>query len=72
MSKAYDATITRESPFGMFFITPISEAARKWVEDNVSTEPYQWVGEAFVLDDSRMAYDIYQGMLAEGFAVDAN
>ena len=41
-------------------LTPISEEARAWVAENVSLEPWQWVGDAFACEP-RMVEDLLEG-----------
>jgi hypothetical protein len=31
-------------------IRPVTDAAKQWVEDNVETEAWQWLGDAFGVD----------------------
>lgn len=62
-----DATVSRDG--GIYMFTPLSDGAKTWVQDNVHTDPWQWTGPSFVLDDGRLAYELYRGMLDAGFAV---
>lgn len=31
-------------------IRPVTPAAKGWIEDNVETEPWQWLGDSFGCD----------------------
>ena len=55
-----DVTIRRDG--GLFLFEPQTEAARRWVSENVVIESYQWVGTAFALDDMRMAMELAESM----------
>ena len=41
-------------------ITPISEEAREWVSENVSLEPWQWLGGGFSCEP-RMVEGLLEG-----------
>jgi hypothetical protein len=41
-------------------IAPVSEAARDWIDENVASEPWQWLGGALCVDHR------YAGNLIEG------
>jgi hypothetical protein len=49
-------------------IKPVSEAARTWVDENVASEPWQWLGDALCLD-ARCARDLLSAIAAEGFEI---
>jgi hypothetical protein len=49
-------------------ITPISEAARLWVDENVVSEPWQWRG-AGICVEVRLARDLIDEIAAEGFEI---
>ena len=49
-------------------IKPVSEAARAWVEENVVSEPWQWLGGALCVD-IRCARTLIDEMAAEGFDI---
>ena len=50
-------------------ITPMSEAARAWVNENLQTEPWQWLGGSLCVD-WRMAEPIFAALNEVGFTVE--
>jgi hypothetical protein len=64
----YDASFTKEGP-GLYTLRPITWRAKRWVTQNVDTEPWQWREGAFLLDDTRLAKEIFDAMILEGFIV---
>lgn len=54
-----------------FMVTPVSEAAKAWVEENVALEGWQWMGAAFAVDQHYI-----EGLVAlmqeAGFDVDTS
>ncbi len=46
-------------------ITPMTPAARAWIDENCRTEPWQWLGPTLNVD-CRYAADILQGMVDDG------
>ena len=53
----------------IFMVRPVSDAGKQWIDDNVPTEPWQWVEEAFSVGH-RYITDIIDGMLADGIVVE--
>jgi len=49
-------------------IKPVSGAARSWVDENVVSEPWQWLGGALCVD-IRGARDLIDEIAAEGFEI---
>ncbi len=49
-------------------ITPMTRAAREWLEDNCQTEPWQWLGVTLGVEH-RYAGDIIEGLQEAGFTV---
>jgi hypothetical protein len=47
-------------------IMPISQAALKWIDENVVCEPWQWLGGALCVD-RRYARDLTDEIAATGF-----
>jgi hypothetical protein len=62
MSKQVNFMVSDEGT--VVFITPISETARQWVDENLSLEPWQWLGEGFGIEH-RYADEIIQAMAEE-------
>jgi len=50
----------------MYLVTPKSQQAKEWVEENVGLEPWQWLGDSFSVDHHYIE-DLEQGMLEAGF-----
>ena len=48
--------------------TPLTAAARAWVDENVPLEPWQWLGESFGVD-RRFADDMTQYMQDDGLQI---
>jgi hypothetical protein len=46
-------------------ITPMTQAARDWLDENCQTEPWQWLGATLNVD-TRLAGDILEGMSEAG------
>lgn len=44
---------------------PVSEAGKAFIEENVESESWQWLGDALVVDH-RYAEPLIQGMLDDG------
>jgi hypothetical protein len=52
----------------IFLIRPLNEAARRWLDENVVSEPWQWVGDALCVE-ARFARDLLIEIEQAGFAV---
>ena len=52
----------------MYLVTPKSQRAKEWVEENVGLEPWQWLGDSFSVDHHYIQ-DLEQGMLDAGFTI---
>jgi hypothetical protein len=52
----------------IFTIAPVSEAARQWLDENVASEPWQWLGDALCVDH-RCARDLIDQIADDGFDV---
>lgn len=50
---------------------PVTQAAKDWVEENVHTEGWQWMGSVFAVDH-RFVQDLIDGMVAAGLDVDCS
>jgi hypothetical protein len=46
----------------------VSEAARSWVDENVASEPWQWLGDALCVDIC-CARNLIDEIAAEGFEI---
>ena len=62
-----DIIIKREG-YSMVLLSPQSDAAREWIDENLQTEGWQWLGGSLALD-GRCAPPIVDGMLAAGLEV---
>ena len=49
-------------------IVPLTEAAVKWIDENVVSEPWQWLGGALCVD-RRCARDLTDVIAAAGFGL---
>ena len=52
----------------IFLIRPLNEAARQWLDENVVSEPWQWVQGALCVD-ARLARDLVTEITEAGFTV---
>jgi len=50
----------------ILLIEPLSEAAREWLDDNVVSEPWQWLGGA-LCTDHRIGGNLVAEIAAAGF-----
>lgn len=46
-------------------VTPLTDEARQWVDDNVYTEPWQWMGGGFACEP-RMVEALLEGIEVDG------
>jgi hypothetical protein len=49
-------------------VLPLTEQASQWVDDNVQSEGWQWLGKILWVDH-RMVDALIDGMIAAGFAL---
>lgn len=63
-----DVEVTDQGTIVVF--TLLSKRARKWVQENVETEPWQWLGDISFSVDHRMSMSLVAGFVAEGMQVD--
>lgn len=50
-------------------IQPLTQAAKDWLQDNVESEPWQWLGSNLVVDH-RFADGLLRGMTGDGLDVE--
>jgi hypothetical protein len=68
MTKKTNFLITDEGT--VVLITPVSNEARQWVDENLSIEPWQWLGDGFGVEH-RYASDILEAISEEMGGVEA-
>lgn len=56
-----------ENHSSIFLLTPNSEAATEWVDDNIDSEAMRW-GNAVVVEH-RYIRDIVDGLIEDGFTI---
>jgi len=61
-----DVSIRNEGTVWVF--NPLTPAAKEWFDENVHTEPYQWLGTSLVVDHG-LAAGLVQGILDAGLEV---
>lgn len=66
-SKNPDVTVWPDGSITL--LTFKSQTARDWVDQNVHTEPYMWLGRSLAVD-SNYVKDIITGMIDDGLVVD--
>jgi hypothetical protein len=47
---------------GMFFFTPLTNRALRWIDKHVSLEPWQWIGGAFAVEGRECAQPLMAAM----------
>ena len=52
----------------IFLIRPLNEAARQWLDENVVSEPWQWVQGALCVD-ARFARELVAEITDAGFEI---
>jgi hypothetical protein len=52
----------------IFLIRPLNEAARQWLDENVVSEPWQWVEDALCVE-TRFARDLVLEIVEAGFEI---
>jgi hypothetical protein len=50
-------------------ITPVTEAARQWIAENVQAEAWQWLGRSLTVE-TRFLGPLVEGMINDGLSVD--
>ncbi len=53
----------------MYLIKPKTEAAKNWIDENVKTEPWQWLAGNLAVDH-HFIEDLELGMLDAGLTTD--
>lgn len=53
----------------MVLITPDSDADQEWLDENLETEGWQWLGKSLAVDQ-RFAEDLIEGMILDGVTVE--
>jgi len=66
MTPTVDVRI--ESHGSIVVVQPMTPAARTWLDANVSSEPWQWMGDGLCVD-WRYATELAAGMMADGLSV---
>lgn len=52
----------------VFTFEPVTDAARRWVDENVNPEAWRWLGSRFCVDP-RFAFDLVVDMQRDGLVV---
>jgi hypothetical protein len=66
MAKVADVVVRNHGTVVLFELR--SPAAREWVDENVQTEPWQWLGRSLGVDH-RFAGQLTDGMIDAGLEV---
>jgi hypothetical protein len=53
----------------VWVFNPLTAAAKEWFDENVQSEPYQWLGTSLVVDHG-LALGLVQGILDAGLEID--
>jgi len=65
MSKQPEPDVITDNFGSIVGITPMTPAARDWLDENCQTEPWQWLGATLNVD-TRLAGPILKGMSEAG------
>ena len=52
----------------IYTLTPLSDEAKAWIDENVESEGYQWLGSSLCVEHRYVA-DVVEGMQAAGLIV---
>ena len=62
----------RFEDFGsIWLVTPMTATARSWIEENVATESWQWIGGSLAVEP-RCVPNLAEGMQAAGLNASLN
>ncbi len=61
-----DVEVSNEGSVVLF--TPLTEDARAWIDENVQSESWQWLGASLAVDH-RFAMDLLNGMAGAGLVL---
>lgn len=67
MKDTIDLIVTSDGG-SLVGIQPLSEGGKAWFEENVATEPWQWLGQVCWID-ARYAADLLEGAAYDGLEV---
>ncbi len=67
-TKKSDVSVTNTGSVMLFSL--LTRKAAKWVEENVYTEGWQWMGKSAFAVDCRYAPDLASGMSGDGLIVE--
>jgi hypothetical protein len=62
-----DVLVRNEGTVWVF--NPLTAAAKEWFDENVQSEPYQWLGTSLVVDRG-LALGLVQGILDAGLEIE--
>lgn len=64
--KAADVLVDNQGT--IMVLTPQTQEAKDWFDENVEAEGWQWMGDGLAVDH-RMAENLLQGILTSGLTV---
>lgn len=64
-----DVTVARAGG-NLFMVTPVSEKAKTWIEENVEIPDWAWMGRQSFAVDHHLIENLVSGMVAEGLEVE--
>jgi hypothetical protein len=70
-SRRTAADVSVENQGSVIVLQPLTKKAKMWIDENVSSEPWQWVGNGLVID-WRMAEELVDAMREEGLILHMN
>ena len=68
MIQTEQADVYVENHGSLFMVTPLSDSSRQWVQENVATESWQWLGSSFSVEH-RYMQNLVSGMQEAGLCV---
>ncbi len=64
-----DFTISYRAGSTLGQLTPENDSAKSWLDDNVQSEPYQWLGKSLCIEP-RYIENLMAGIEDAGYTID--
>lgn len=68
-TEAAETDVQIEDHGTICLVTPITVAAKQWVDENVAVESWQWLGQSFAAEPRNIP-DLVAGMKNDGLSVE--
>jgi hypothetical protein len=66
---ANEVDVRFENQGSIILLQPLTDAGQRWIDENVSSEPWQWLGGALTVD-WRMAEELAALMQDDGLVIE--